>query len=61
MSGHRYAEEFQIDAVRELTESEHVAAELAARVGAGIHSVWQWVTRYDLPSTSDLQVAEAPT
>ena len=49
MSGKRYPEEFKIEAVKQITERGHPAAEVAARLGVSAHSLYQWVKRYSAP------------
>jgi transposase-like protein len=49
MSGKRYIEEFKIEAVKQVTELGHAAAEVAARLGVSAHSLYQWVKRYSQP------------
>lgn len=51
MSGKRYTEEFKIEAVKQVTERGHAAAEVAARLGVSAHSLYQWIKRYSLPPT----------
>lgn len=40
MSGKRYTEEFKIEAVKQVTERGHPAAEVAARSGVSAHSLY---------------------
>jgi len=42
MSGKRYTEEFKIEAVKQVTERGHPAAEVVARLGVSAHSLYQW-------------------
>lgn len=49
MSSKRYPEEFKIEAVKQVTERGHAAAEVAARLGVSSHSLYQWIKRYSLP------------
>jgi transposase len=62
MSGKRYTEEFKIEAVKQVTEREHAAAEVAARLGVSAHSLYQWIKRYSVPpaerQAADEQQAE---
>ncbi|NVD74071.1 IS3 family transposase [Duganella sp. BJB1802] len=62
MSGNRYTEEFKIEAVKQVTERGHAVAEVAARLGVSVHSMYQWVKRYSVPAeerlATDAQAAE---
>lgn len=40
MSGKRYTEEFKIEAVKQVTERGHPAAEVATRLGVSAHSLY---------------------
>ncbi|MGY0652326.1 transposase [Luteimonas sp. A537] len=40
MSSKRYAEEFRIEAVRQITDRGHPVAEVAARLGVSVHSLY---------------------
>ena len=51
MSGKRYTEEFKIEAVMQVTERGHPAAEVAARLGVSAHSLYQWTKHYSAPPT----------
>lgn len=50
MSQIRYTEEFKIEAVRQVTDQGHPAAEVAARLGVSGHSIYQWIKRYSKPA-----------
>ena len=49
MKGKRYTEEFKIEAIKQITERGHPAAEVAARLGVSTFSLYQWIKRYSLP------------
>lgn len=46
MSSKRYTEEFRIEAVRQITDRGHPVAEVAARLGVSVHSLYTWRKRY---------------
>jgi transposase len=62
MSGKRYTDEFKIEAVKQVTERGHAAAEVAARLGVSAHSLYQWIKRFGVPveerQAADTQTAE---
>jgi transposase len=62
MSGKRYTDEFKIEAVKQVTERGHAAAEVAARLGVSAHSLYQWIKRFSVPveerQAADTQTAE---
>lgn len=49
MSGKRYTEEFNIEAVRQVTERGHPAAEVAARLGVSAWSLHRWIKEQRQP------------
>lgn len=49
MSRQRYPEEFKIEAVKQVTERGLPVAEVAARLGMSVHSLYAWVKRYSKP------------
>ena len=49
MTNKRYTEEFKIEAVKQITERGHAAAEVAARLGVSTFSLYQWTKRYSVP------------
>jgi len=46
MSSKRYAEEFKIEAVRQVTERGHSVAEVSSRLGTTTHSLYAWIRKY---------------
>ena len=46
MSGKRYAEEFKIEAVKQVTERGYKASDVAQRLGITTNSLYKWVKRY---------------
>jgi len=55
MSNPRYTEEFKIEAVKQVADRGHSAAEVAARLGVSVHSLYQWLKRYDKPAVQRQQ------
>ncbi len=49
MSNQRYLEEFKIEAVKQVTERCLPVAEVAARLGMSVHSLYVWIKRYNKP------------
>ncbi|KFN50643.1 hypothetical protein P873_05640 [Arenimonas composti TR7-09 = DSM 18010] len=45
MSGRRYTDEYKAEAVKQVLEKGHSAAEVAARLGINKHSLYDWVQR----------------
>lgn len=50
MSNKRYPEEFQIEAVKQVTERGHAVADVAGRLGVSQHSLYTWIKKYSLPA-----------
>jgi transposase len=57
MSSKRYPEEFKIEAVKQVTDRGHPAAEVATRLGVSLPTLYEWLKRYSLPEVerSELQ------
>lgn len=49
MSSKRYAEEFKIEAVKQITERRYPVAEVSARLGVSQHSLYEWMKKYSQP------------
>lgn len=49
MSSKRYAEEFKIEAVKQITERRYPVAEVSNRLGVSQHSLYEWVKKYSQP------------
>ena len=49
MSGARYTDEFKVAPVKQVIDRCHPAAEVAERLGVGIHSIYVWIKRYGVP------------
>ena len=52
MSNKRYTDEFKTEAIKQVTERGHPVAEVAARLGISIHSLYAWQKRFDKPAAS---------
>ena len=50
MSRKRYAEEFKIEAVKQVTERSYPVAEVSDRLGVSQHSLYQWLKDYGQPA-----------
>jgi transposase len=55
MSSKRYAEEFKIETVKQITERGHSVAEVASRIGVSQHSLYAWLKRYSLPESEGIE------
>ena len=49
MCGKRYPDEFKIEAVKQVTDRGHSAADDAQRLGISKHSLYQWIKRFGVP------------
>jgi transposase len=49
MSGKRYTDEFKIEAVKQVTDRGHTAADVAKRLGISQHSLYQWIKQFGIP------------
>lgn len=49
MIGKRYTEEFKVGAVKQVTDRDHPAAEVAERLGVSIPSIYAWTKHYRVP------------
>jgi len=45
MSGKRYAEEFKVEAVRQVTDRNYSVREVAERLGVTTKSLYDWIKR----------------
>jgi transposase len=61
MTNKRYTEEFKIEAVKQITERGHAAAEVAARLGVSTFSLYQWVKRYTVPEADRVAAQDHQT
>ena len=46
MSSKRYAEEFKIEAVKQVTERHYPVAGVSVRLGVSQHSLYKWIKEY---------------
>ena len=58
MTSKRYTEEFKVEAVKQITERGHSAADVASRLGVSTYSLYQWVKRYSLPEAERVAVQD---
>jgi transposase len=49
MSSKRYAEEFKMEAVKQITERHYSVAGVSVRLGVSQHSLYKWVKKYSQP------------
>ena len=50
MSNNRYTDEFRAEAVKQITERGHSVADVAARLGVSIHSLYAWQRKLEKPT-----------
>lgn len=57
MSSKRYPEEFKVEAVKQVIDRGHLAAEVASRLGVSLPTLFERLKRYGLPESerSELQ------
>jgi transposase len=55
MSHKRYAEEFKIEAVKQITERRYPVAEVSARLGVSQHSLYEWIRKYTQPEPARIE------
>lgn len=59
MSNKRYAEEFKIEAVKQVTERGHSAPDVAKRLGVSQPTLYEWMKKYALaPEERRAQVSQ---
>ena len=56
MSRKRYPEEFKVEGVRQVTEADYSAYDVAERFGTTTYSLYSWIRRYG-PNASDFKIA----
>jgi transposase len=52
MSNNRYTAEFRAEAVKQITERGHSVADVAARLGVFIHSLYAWQWKLEKPTAA---------
>ena len=52
MSNNRYTDEFRAEAVKQITERGHSVADVAARLGVSIHSLYAWQRKLAKPTAT---------
>ena len=55
MSDKRYAEEFKLEAVKQVTERGHSVYDVARRLGVTTHSLYAWCKKFSNGSQSALK------
>lgn len=55
MSSKRYPEEFKIEAVKQVTEREHSAPDVAKRLGVSQPTLYEWIKKYSLPEADRIE------
>ena len=58
MSGKRYAEEFKVEAVRQVADRGYSVSEVAERLGVTTKSLYEWVKRYGDGHARHLQIGK---
>ena len=58
MSGKRYADEFKIEAVKQVSDRGHSTADVAQRLGISQHSLYQWIKQFGIPESELRRVTE---
>lgn len=53
MSSKRYSEEFEIEAVKQITKGGYAVADVARRLGTTTHSLYTWREKYGHPAMSE--------
>lgn len=49
-SQQRFTEEFEVEAVNQVTEKGFAVADVAVRLGVSAHSLYSWIKRYSVPA-----------
>lgn len=55
MSSKRYAEEFKIEAVKQVTERGYSAPDVAKRLGVSQPTLYEWIKRYGVPEAERVE------
>jgi len=50
MSKQRYPEEFEAEAIKQITEHGHKVADVSTRLGVSQHSLYQWIKARRMPA-----------
>jgi hypothetical protein len=59
MSSKRYAEEFKIEAVKQITKQRYPVAEVSSRLGVSQHSLYEWIRKYSQPESVQIEARPA--
>ena len=49
MTGPNFTEEFEIDAIKQITERGYSVVDVSKRLGVSTHSLYAWMKRYSTP------------
>ncbi|MBT0353308.1 IS3 family transposase [Morganella morganii subsp. morganii] len=61
MSGKRYPEEFKIEAVKQVIDRGHSVSSVATRLDITTHSLYAWIKKYGLDSSTNKEQSDAQT
>jgi len=58
MSSKRYTEEFKAEAIKQVTDRGHAAAEVAARLGVSAWSLHRWIKDRQVPQAERIEAQQ---
>ena len=58
MSGKRYAEEFKVEAVKQVVDRGYSVSSVARRLGITTHSLYAWIKKYGNPDSQHSKISE---
>ncbi len=61
MSNKRYPDEFEVEAVKQVTERGCSVAEVADRLGATTHSIYAWIKKFGPDANKNQERADEQT
>jgi len=59
MSGKRYPDEFQIEAVKQVVDRGYAVSSVATRLDITIHSLYAWIKKYGPDSSTHKEQSDA--